>query len=76
MLRSYFAIIVLLIPLIVAAVIVIGNVAFADGILVETLSGGEIALLVGFALVVLFVVFGIVSVSYTHLYQRGSSKPV
>ena len=65
MLRSYFAIIVLLIPLIVAAVIVIGNVAFADGILVETLSGGEIALLVGFARVVLFVVFGIVFVPYT-----------
>lgn len=72
MLKSYFAIIILLVPVIALAVCVIGIGAFEGGVLMQALPPGETVALVLILLVVLFMVFGIVFVPYTVAIQGKS----
>lgn len=65
MLRSYFAIIALLVPAVVLIGCVVGTGAFVDGVLQNTLSAGEIVAVVLLAVAALFILFGIVFVPYT-----------
>ena len=65
MLRSYFAIIVLMIPIIVVAALIFGNIAFDGGVLKDPLPGGATTAIIVIAAVVLFFLFGIVFVPYT-----------
>lgn len=64
MLRSYFAIIVLMIPVILLIGGVVGVGTFVDGVLSQTLAPGEIVAVVLLGLLALFMLFGIVFVPY------------
>lgn len=70
MLRSYFVIIVLLIPILILMGCVIGGGAFVDGVLKQTLDPGEIIAVVLLAAGALLILFGIVFVPYTVAVQQ------